>query len=225
MSGRSSRPALEPGVRRHIVEATVYDARLEAERMLGGGARRGGARARRCRAEAERLRAKADGRGARARAGRGDRAARRRARGRGAVARGAEAELRALAVRIAEKILGRELSLRPDAVVDVAAEALRLAGEPREVLVRCTPTTWRRSSAASRGCVERVAPRSAVSFRADEQGRSRRLHRRDRAGHGRRAPLDAARGNRARAQRRAVVGPEHEQQARPRARRSQSSTA
>jgi type III secretion protein L len=169
MSGKIIKAGAEPGVRRHIVEATVYDARLEAERMLAEAR----AEAERTRADAEqeveRLHAKATAEG--------------RERGLAAVTEllagarvvaarsrsGAEAELRTLAVRIAEKILGRELSLRPDAVVDVAAEALRLTGEPREVLLRVNPDDLAALERGKPRLVEKCRTASAVSFRADEK--------------------------------------------------------
>jgi type III secretion protein L len=53
--------------------------------------------------------------------------------------RESHAELRALAVKIAEKLLGRTLTLDPAAVVDLAAEALTHAGEPRALRLRCHP--------------------------------------------------------------------------------------
>src|SRR5262245_66290890 len=123
-------------VRRAIVEAPVFDARMEAEQLVAqarGEAERILAEAHH---EAERLRQKAaaEGREKGLQAVTellvGARAAAARARDQ------AEGELRALAVRIAEKILGRELKLTPDAVNDVVAQALSHAGEPRDVVVR-----------------------------------------------------------------------------------------
>src|SRR4051812_20124752 len=94
-----------------------FDPQVEAARILEEARR-----------EAERIRAQAQGEG--------------RERGLAAVTellvaaraasvrarQSAEADLRQLAVRIAERILGRELAQNPDAVVDVAAEALGQAG-------------------------------------------------------------------------------------------------
>ncbi len=48
-------------------------------------------------------------------------------------------ELRALAVKIADKLLGRALALDPSVVVDLAAQALEHAGEPRALRLRCHP--------------------------------------------------------------------------------------
>ena len=45
--------------------------------------------------------------------------------------RNVQGDLRTLAVRIAERILDRELSLNPDAVSDIVVAALRQAGAPR----------------------------------------------------------------------------------------------
>lgn len=49
------------------------------------------------------------------------------------------ADLRALAVRIADKLLGRALALDPAVVVDLTAAALQHAGEPKAIRVRCHP--------------------------------------------------------------------------------------
>src|SRR5947207_198573 len=105
-----------PGTRRAIVEAPVYDARMEADRLIAearAAAERALAEAQQ---EAERLRRKAEAEGRERGLGAvtellvGARAAAARARA------GAETELRVLAVRIAEKILGRELKLAAEAV-------------------------------------------------------------------------------------------------------------
>ena len=53
--------------------------------------------------------------------------------------REAVGDLRGLAVKIAEKLLGRALALDPGLVVDLTTEALRHAGEPRALRIRCHP--------------------------------------------------------------------------------------
>ncbi len=136
--------------------AQVFDARVEAERIL-----------RQAQSEADRLRAQAqaEGRergiaavtellvGARAQASR---------------ARAASAaELRTLAVKIAEKILGRELQLRPEAVVDIVAEALQAAGASQQVLVRCHPDDLAALERGRPRLVERLARAHAVQFKTD----------------------------------------------------------
>jgi flagellar biosynthesis/type III secretory pathway protein FliH len=156
------------GVRRVIVEAPVYDAKMEAERLIAESR----AEAERALAdatqEAERLRTKAHAVGRERGLAAvtellvGARAAAARSRG------GAESELRALAVRIAEKILGRELALRPDAITDVVLEALRHAGDPREVVVRVSPDDLAALERGKPRLMERCASARAVTFRADE---------------------------------------------------------
>ena len=157
-------------LRRAIVDADVFDAKLEGDRLLAEARAAGERELAAARDEAERLRRKAEVEGRERGLGAvtellvGARAVAARARA------GAEAELRALAVRIAEKILGRELTLNPDAVVDVAAEALRArrraarAGGPL-----CNP---RISEALERGkprLIERCGAAQAVRFVADER--------------------------------------------------------
>jgi type III secretion system HrpE/YscL family protein len=81
----------------------------------------------------------------------------------------AEPELRALAVKIAGKLLGRELALRADAVTDVVAEALRLAGEPGALTVRVHPDDL---AAVERGrprLIERCRAGALINFRSDSQ--------------------------------------------------------
>ncbi|MEO6952515.1 MAG: FliH/SctL family protein [Polyangia bacterium] len=53
--------------------------------------------------------------------------------------REATVELRELAVKIAAKLLGRTLTLDPAAVVDLTAQALSHAGEPKALRIRCHP--------------------------------------------------------------------------------------
>ena len=136
--------------------AKVYDARQEAEQIV-----------RQAQGEAERLRAQAQAEG--------------RERGMAAVtellvaARAATArarasssgELRTLAVRIAEKILGAELKLRPEAVVDVAAEAMRNVGSASQVTVRCHPDDLAALERGRPRLLERCARAHAVHFRVD----------------------------------------------------------
>jgi type III secretion protein L len=151
-----------------IVEAPVYDARLEAEQLVADAR----ADAERIRAdaahEAERVRAKAQAEGRERGLAAvtellvGARAAAARARN------NQETTLRTLAVRIAEKILGRELTLRADAVVDVCARALDQAGEPRELVVRAHPSDLQELERGKPRLLERVRSAHALTFRADE---------------------------------------------------------
>jgi flagellar biosynthesis/type III secretory pathway protein FliH len=158
----------EVPVRRAIVEAPVYDAKMEADRLLAdarGQAERILADANQ---EAERLLNKAQTEG--------------RERGlmavtellvgaRAAAARARDAagnELRTLAVKIAEKILARELALRPEAVNDVVAQALSHAGDPHDVVVRLNPADLEAIERGKPRLVERVRSARAVSFRAEE---------------------------------------------------------
>ena len=134
----------------------VFDARLAAERIVA-----------QAQAEADRIRAQAAAEG--------------RERGLAAVtellagARAAAsrsrsdsgAELRVLAVRIAEKILGRSLQLRPDEVVDIASQALAAAGTARQVIVRCHPDDLAALERGRPRLVERAARAQTLQLRAD----------------------------------------------------------
>ncbi len=156
-------------MRRAIVDADVYDAKLEADRLVGEAQQRAEKLLAEARDEAERIRRKAEAEGRERGLAAvsellvGARAAAARARA------GAEAELRVLAVRIAGKILGRELSADAGAVVDVAAEALRHAGEPRELVIRCAAEDVEALERGKPRLLERCRAAQAVRFVADER--------------------------------------------------------
>jgi type III secretion protein L len=141
-----------------ITSAQVFDARLEAERIL-----------KQAQADAERIRTQAANEGRERGLAAvtellvGARAATARARSQTA------GELRALAVRIAEKILGKELELRPEAVVDITAEALGGVGAARQVAVRCHPDDMAALERGRPRLLERCAFTHAVAFRVDER--------------------------------------------------------
>jgi type III secretion protein L len=148
---RDEKPAGSPKIDPH-----PFDPKAEAERILAEA-----------RHEAERLRNQATNEG--------------RERGLAAVTelltaarasslrarQQAEEDLRVLAVRIAEKILGRELSLSPDAVVDIVAAALLQAGAPREVTLRVHPDDLKALERGRPRLLERCARTQAVQLRPD----------------------------------------------------------
>ena len=81
--------------------------------------------------------------------------------------READEDLRRLAVRIAEKLLGRELELSPDAVTDVAAQALQQAGAARQLIVRAHPDDVEALERGKPRLIERARAQAQVSVRAD----------------------------------------------------------
>lgn len=141
-----------------VQPAPVFDARLEAERIL-----------KQAQAEAERIRTQAASEG--------------RERGMAAVtellvaARTAAArahdlagvDLRRLAVAIAERILGCELTLRPEAVEDIATQALAAAGAATQITIRCHPDDLAALERGRPRLLERCARARAVHFRADDR--------------------------------------------------------
>jgi flagellar biosynthesis/type III secretory pathway protein FliH len=155
-------------IRRAIVEAPVYDAKMEADRLLSESRAEAERVLADARQEAEHLRSKAQAEGRE----RGLAAVTELLVGARAVAArsrtGAEGVLRALAVRIAEKILGRELALRPEAVTDVVGEALRLAGDPRDLVVRVNPDDLAALERGKPRLLERCRAARALTFRADD---------------------------------------------------------
>jgi flagellar biosynthesis/type III secretory pathway protein FliH len=76
-------------------------------------------------------------------------------------------ELRVLAVRIAEKILGRELALSPEAVVDIARQALTAAGTARQVTIRCHPDDLAALERGRPRLLERASRAQVLQLRAD----------------------------------------------------------
>lgn len=81
--------------------------------------------------------------------------------------RNVESDLRTLAVRIAERILERELTTSPETVVDIAAAALRQAGAPRDVLLRVHPDDLKALERGRPRLLERCTRAQAVQFRPD----------------------------------------------------------
>jgi len=156
-------------VRRAIVDADVFDAKLEGDRLVAEARAEAERELAAARDEVERLRRKSEAEGRERGLGAvtellvGARAVAARARA------GAEAELRVLGVRIAEKILGRELALQPAAVVDVVAEAMRHAGEPRELVVRCATEDLEALERGKPRLLERCRAAQAVRFVADDR--------------------------------------------------------
>ena len=134
----------------------VFDARIAAERIVA-----------QAQAEADRIRTQAQAEGREKGMAAvtellvGARAAASRARATAAP------ELRVLAVRIAEKILGRSLQLSPDEVVDIASQALAAAGTARQVVVRCHPDDLAALERGRPRLLERAARAQALSLRAD----------------------------------------------------------
>jgi flagellar biosynthesis/type III secretory pathway protein FliH len=151
---KGGRPAGGEGTPR--IDERPFDAKVEAERILADAGR-----------EAERLRAQAVTEG--------------RERGMAAVSellvaarasaaraqRNVQGDLRTLAVRIAERILEREISLNPDAVSDIVAAALRQAGAPRDIVLRVHPDDLKALERGRPRLIERCSRTQAVLFRAD----------------------------------------------------------
>lgn len=149
--GRSSGGGPDP----HIDEKP-FDAQVEAERILAEAQR-----------EAERLRNQATTEG--------------RERGLAAVSelmvaaranaaraqRNVQGDLRTLAVRIAERILDRELTVNPDAIADIVAAALRQAGAPRDIVLRVHPDDLKALERGRPRLVERAQRAQALQFRSD----------------------------------------------------------
>jgi flagellar biosynthesis/type III secretory pathway protein FliH len=156
-------------MRRAIVDADVFDAKLEGDRLVAEAREAAERELQTARDDAERIARKAEAEGRERGLAAvtellvGARAVAARARA------GAEAELRTLAVRIAEKILGRELALDPGAVVDVAAAAMRHAGEPRELVVRCAAEDLEALERGKPRLVERCRSAQVARFVADER--------------------------------------------------------
>ena len=154
-------------VRRAIVQADVFDAKIEADRLVAEARLEAERLLAAAHDEVERLRRRAETEGRERGLAAvtellvGARAATARARA------NAETELRTLAVRIAEKILGRELQVDAGAVVDVARAALKHAGEPREVILRCAAEDLEALERGKPRLVERCRAAQVVVFRAD----------------------------------------------------------
>ena len=156
--GQERYPALDRSRPRTILEAPIYDAKKEADRIL-----------REAHLEAERLRSQAHTEGrerglaavtellvsARAIASRGEKSA--------------QAALSTLAVRIAEKILGRQLSLAPEAIVDVVRSALDHVGDPRDIEIRVCPEDLHALEQGRPRLVERLKEARSIALKSDHR--------------------------------------------------------
>lgn len=78
-----------------------------------------------------------------------------------------ESSLRTLAVRIAEKIIDRQLSLQPEVIVDIVAAALRQAGSPTEIVVRIHPDDLQALERGRPRLIERAGRSQILTLRAD----------------------------------------------------------
>lgn len=150
-----------------IIPGEVFDARAEAERILGEAHRRAATLA--LGAEADREEARRVGRAE----GREEGLAtvtELLCRARRDVARRseeAENDLLRLSVRIAEKLLGRELAADPSAIADVVRTALRGARSRRELVVRVHPGDAAQVAAARPRLAEALVRHGELSIQAD----------------------------------------------------------
>ncbi len=72
-----------------------------------------------------------------------------------------------LAVDLARRVIGAELALRPEAVADVCAHALRLARRARDVVVRVHPDDLAAVTAARPALLEAAGRSGGVAFQSD----------------------------------------------------------
>jgi len=140
-----------------VIDGAVYDAKTEASRIVADA-----------HAEAEEIRDQAREQG---RAdGRAD-VAGLLTRARGEADRrlaASEDEIRTLAVRIAERIVRRQLDLRPEAVVDIAKAALADARGRHDFVLRVHPDDVSILEAEQPGLLARLSVSAHILVRADE---------------------------------------------------------
>lgn len=80
---------------------------------------------------------------------------------------GAEKDLKLLAVKIAEKILGRELAQSPESVTDVVREALRHSSSGRALVIRVHPDDLQFVERGKPRLLERCRVAANIDLRAD----------------------------------------------------------
>ncbi len=151
-----------------IVPGARFEAFADAQSIRSIAQAEADALLRHARAAAERLRAEAQAEGKERGLAAvtellvGARASAARAR------REATVELRALAVQIAAKLLGRTLALDPAAVVDVTAQALAHAGEPKALRIRCNLEDLALLESGRPRLVERCRSAGVLRIEADD---------------------------------------------------------
>lgn len=140
-----------------VIEGAVYDAKTEASKIVAEA-----------HADAEQIREEAREQG--------------RADGRAEVAAlitrarkhvdrriaAAEREVRVLAVRIAERILRRQLEIDPEAVVDIAKGALEEARGRHELVLRVHPDDVALFEREKPGLLARLSVSAHILIRADD---------------------------------------------------------
>jgi flagellar biosynthesis/type III secretory pathway protein FliH len=84
-----------------------------------------------------------------------------------AMGEGATADLKRLAVRIAEKILGRELATSPEAIVDVVRAALDAARARKELVVRVHPEDAAAIQSSHPRLATALLPNAVLAVRGD----------------------------------------------------------
>ncbi len=170
VKGSGSSPGSAPSSvprSRGVVPAEEVDARAVAERVVGEATEKADAIVEAARAQAEALYAEAVEAGRRA--GQAKAVAlftRARAAEAESLAR-AERDVAALARQMAQKILGRELALRPEAVVDIAAEVLRDARRARQIVLRIHPEDQAALDAGSAVLAAAVGKSGILQLRPD----------------------------------------------------------
>lgn len=145
------------GQRARVIRGSVYDAKSDAARIVADA-----------HADAERVReqARAEGR----EQGRAEVAATLVAAQKLAAQRvaGAEDELMTLGVRIAERILRRQLDLEPERVTDIARGALEQARAQRDLVMRVHPDDVSILERERPGLLARLSVSAQLLIRADE---------------------------------------------------------
>jgi type III secretion protein L len=79
----------------------------------------------------------------------------------------AEPQLVGLGRRIAEKIIGRELEVNPDVIVDVVRQALQTVKQQREIIVRVNPADLSALQGRRGDVIAALARAKDVDLRAD----------------------------------------------------------
>lgn len=154
-----------PGARR--IEAAEFDAAERARAIVADAEARARGILEAAEAERDRIRAEAAEQGRRdglARAGAVLAAA---AAARDRRLASAEREIAALALDVARKVLGRELARDPSAVADLAAQAIAVARDRREVTLRVNPADAEAIRAAAGRLAAALTRAAGLDIRED----------------------------------------------------------
>lgn len=165
----SSGNATAPGGARRLIDAEVYDAGRQAKQIVAAAEEQARQIVEQANAERDRVHQEASEAGHQEGLAKVTALLVEAGRLRDKKIAELEHQVTRLAVKIAEKILGRELLLNDEAVVDVAAQALLTARQQKEISLRINPKDARVIRENQRRLIDQLSRAKQIEIREDEE--------------------------------------------------------